>query len=448
MTLAGAPYRPAGPADALAQGIAMVHQHFSLVSDLTVVDNLLLGQARGRLDRRGCARRILDLSVEYGLELQPFAKIQDLSVGERQRVEIIKCLMRDPRLLVLDEPTAVLLPAEIASLIDVCRRVAARGCGVMLVTHKLAEIKSVATRATVLRGGRTVAVSANPAADITMLVRAMIQRELGALETEDGCATLTHPTGVEKDVVARIEGLSFKDSQGVVRLDNVSMDIGRGEIVGIAGVEGNGQSELAAILSGMLRPTGGHFFLQPRNQELTSRRPRDITAAGVGVVPEDRHAVGCITAMSVAENLFLGRLPAFARFGLLRRGAVRSTAAALMQRFDVRAAGPDAAFSSLSGGNQQKAVLARELTLPNLAFLIAAQPTRGLDVGAVEAVYGHIREACLRGVGVLLISSELDELLAVADRIIVFYRGRIVGTCPASTDYRERVGAMMSGQAA
>jgi simple sugar transport system ATP-binding protein len=456
MHLAGVPYRPAGPTDALAQGIAMVHQHFSLVADLTVVDNLLLGQARGRLDRRACARRIEALSAEYGLALQPFAKIQDLSVGERQRVEIIKCLMREPRLLVLDEPTAVLLPAEIASLIDVCRRVAARGCGVMLVTHKLAEITSVATRATVLRGGRTVAVSANPAGDITMLVRAMIQRELGSLDsTADAALGIAEPGGAgvsavlsPKDVVARVEGLQYRDAQGVVRLDNVTLAVGRGEIVGIAGVEGNGQSELAAILSGMLRPTGGRFLLQPDDQDLTSRRPRDITAAGVGVVPEDRHAVGCITAMSVAENLFLGRLPAFARMGLLRRASFRSSAMALMQRFDVRAAGPEAAFASLSGGNQQKAVLARELTLPNLAFLVAAQPTRGLDVGAVEAVYGHIRDACRRGVGVLLISSELDELLAVADRIIVFYRGAIVGTCPASAAYREQVGAMMSGQAA
>ena len=232
----------------------------------------------------------------------------------------------------------------------------------------------------------------------------------------------------------------------MTRLDDVTFEVGRGEIVGVAGVEGNGQSELAAILSGMLRPSGGRFSVGAR--ELTGRRPKDITEAGVGVVPEDRHAVGCITAMSVAENLFLGRLREFARFGLLRRAAFRDAAAAMMRRFDVRAAGPDIAFSALSGGNQQKAVLARELTLAGLAFLVAAQPTRGLDVGAVEAVYGHIRTACRAGVAVLLISSELDELLAVADRIVVLYRGRIVGSCPGDPSQRERVGAMMSGQAA
>ncbi|HEX4365519.1 MAG TPA: ATP-binding cassette domain-containing protein, partial [Rhodopila sp.] len=279
MHLNGAPYRPSGPADALAQGIAMVHQHFSLVPDLTVVDNLLLGQARGLLNRRECAARVTRLSEEYGLAVAPFARIDALSVGERQRVEIIKCLMRDPRLLVLDEPTAVLLPAEIESLIGVCRRVAARGCGVMLVTHKLAEIKSVATRATVLRAGRTVAVSTHPAADIDMLVRAMIQRDLHALDSaalglpESGPDT---HAAAPHDIVASIDGLSFRDAQGVTRLDNVTIEVGRGEIVGIAGVEGNGQSELAAILAGMLRPTAGRFLVQ--RQDLTGRRPAEITA--------------------------------------------------------------------------------------------------------------------------------------------------------------------------
>lgn len=282
----------------------------------------------------------------------------------------------------------------------------------------------------------------------------MIQRELGPLDhTTEAALGISDPAPGDEptterphDIVAQIDGLSFLDSQGVKRLDNVTIEIGRGEIVGIAGVEGNGQSELSAILSGMLRPASGLFSVQ--DTDLTGRGPGDITAAGVGIVPEDRHAVGCVTAMSVAENMFLGRLGAFSRFGLLRRSAFHQAAAGLMQRFDVRASGPGAAFSSLSGGNQQKAVLARELTLPNLAFLVAAQPTRGLDVGAVEAVYGHIREACRRGVGVLLISSELDELLAVADRIVVFYRGRIVGSCPANPAYRERVGIMMSGQPA
>jgi general nucleoside transport system ATP-binding protein len=457
MLFDGAPYKPTAPADALAAGIAMVHQHFSLVRDLTVVDNILLGQAKGVLDRRACARRLDEIAKQYGLALEPFAKIEDLSVGERQRVEIVKCLMREPRLFVLDEPTAVLLPDEIAALLDVCRRVAERGCGIVLVTHKLAEIKKAADRVTVLRGGRVVATSTDPAGEIDALVRAMINRDADGRSAAPAAAATATPAKAapasspaaspasEKTDILQVDGLTVRDAQGVTRLDNFTLTLGRGEIIGVAGVEGNGQSELAAVLSGMLEPTAGRFFVA--DDELTYASPKEITAAGIGVVPEDRHTVGCITGMSVAENIFLNRLDAFTRYGFLRRKAVNGTARDLMQRFDVRAAGPEIAFSSLSGGNQQKAVLARELTLENLAVLIAAQPTRGLDVGAVASVYGHIRAASARGVGVLLISSELDELLDVAHRVIVLYRGRIMGSCVADRSERERIGAMMAGHA-
>jgi simple sugar transport system ATP-binding protein len=455
MRFRGENYRPAAPSDALAAGIAMVHQHFSLVHDMSVVDNVLLGQERGILDRTKCAGRLEGLARDYGLALDPFAKIEDLSVGERQRVEIVKCLIRDPYLFVLDEPTAVLLPDEISSLLEVCRRVAARGRAVVLVTHKLAEIKKVADRVTVLRAGQVVALSTNPAAEIDELVRAMIHGDVRALDSSAksslGIAEAQPtppqpaPPRAGSAEVVQIDGLTVKDSQGVTRLDNFTLTIGRGEIVGVAGVEGNGQSELAAVLSGMVAPTGGRVFLGDR--ETTHLDPKAITAAGIGVVPEDRHAVGCITGMSVAENLFLNRLEGFAWLGFLRRGALAAAARELMRRFDVRAQGPDVVFSSLSGGNQQKAVLARELTLPNLLFLLAAQPTRGLDVGAVAAVYRHIRAACERGTAVLLISSELDELLAVASRIVVLYRGRVVGTCAADPGQREAIGAMMAGHA-
>ena len=337
-------------------------------------------------------------------------------------------------------------------MLDVCGRVAERGCGVVLVTHKLAEISRLRDRVTVLRGGRVVARSADPAAEIDALVRAMIHRDTersrdhALLPPAPAAATaVAAPAAARKTDVLQVDGLTVRDAQGVTRLDNFTLTLGRGEIVGIAGVEGNGQSELGAVLSGMLEPTAGRFFLD--DEELTHASPKEITAAGIGIVPEDRHAVGCISGMSVAENLFLNRLDAFTRYGFLRREAVNATARELMQRFDVRAAGPEIAFSSLSGGNQQKAVLARELTLDNLAVLIAAQPTRGLDVGAVAAVYGHIRAASARGVGVLLISSELDELLDVADRIIVLYRGRIMGSCVADRTERERIGAMMAGHA-
>jgi simple sugar transport system ATP-binding protein len=235
------------------------------------------------------------------------------------------------------------------------------------------------------------------------------------------------------------------DADGVLRLDNFTLMVEPGEIVAVAGVEGNGQSELGAVLSGMLAPDTGRFFVA--GEEMTGRAPRALTAAGCGVVPEDRHALGCVAGLSVAENLMLDRLVRFRRFGLLDRTAMHAAARALMQRFDVRAAGPEAVFGGLSGGNQQKAVLARELTLDGLQFLLAAQPTRGLDVGAVEAIYAHIRAAADRGVGVLLISSELDELLAVADRVVVLYRGRVMGTCAAHASQRPRIGAWMAGHA-
>lgn len=456
MRYRGAPFEPVGPADSLAQGVAMVHQHFSLVSDMSVVDNVLLGREKGVLKRGECARQLEALAVEYGLPLDPFAKIEDLSVGERQRVEIVKCLIRDPSLFVLDEPTAVLLPDEIAALLDVCRRVASRGRAVVLVTHKLAEIKKIADRVTVLRGGRVVATSDNPAAEIDALVRAMIQ---GNVETLDKSAAsilglgpvrhVGHDPGKEqaqkpKFEALQVDGLTVKDYQGVTRLDNFTLTIDRGEIVGVAGVEGNGQSELTAVLAGMISPTEGKIFLG--KADLTSKSPKEITAAGVGIVPEDRHAVGCVIGMSLAENIYLNRLDEFTRFGFLKRTALEREAATLMQRFDVRARGPGAPFSSLSGGNQQKAVLAREITLPNLACLVAAQPTRGLDVGAVAAVYSHIRAASDRGVAILLVSSELDELLTVADRIVVLYRGRIMGSCVADPDRKEAIGAMMAGQ--
>ena len=458
MWLDGEPYQPHSPRDALAHGIAMVHQHFSLVEDVSVLDNLLLGQVRGWLDRKREAQRVRALVADLGLALEPDARVADLSVGEKQRVEIVKCLIREPRLLVLDEPTAVLLPAEIDALLDTCARVVGRGCAVVLVTHKLAEIRRIASRATVLQSGRVVARSSTPSADVDTLVRAMIQRP----GTEDRDAGHTAKPAPPKprsaspygrplaDEALQIDGLTVRDADGVTRIEDCTLVVNRSEIVGIAGVEGNGQSELGAVLAGLQRASAGRFFVQ--GKDCTQAAPQTLTKAGVGVVPEDRHAVGCVPDMSLTENLFLNRLDDYARHGFMRRRAMRRDARALMQRFDVRAASPDVAFRGLSGGNQQKAVLARELTLEGLAVLVAAQPTRGLDVGAVAAVYEHIRAVRDQGVGVLLISSELDELMAVADRVLVMYRGRIMGTCVPDASQinlqRERIGAWMAGQTA
>ena len=449
MIFDGAAWVPKSPAEALEKGIAMVHQHFSLVPRMTVVENLMLGQVKGVLKRHEFGAKIRDIAESFGFALDPEAVVGELSVGERQRAEIVKCLMRDPKLLVLDEPTAVLPPGEIGALLDICRRVADSGRAVILVTHKLAEIAKVADRVAVLRTGRLVADESMKDADMGALVHAMVGRELRPLDValaEADEAPAVEGSDGPKGFALVCDGLTVHDRHGAVRLDNFTLEIRPGEIVGLAGVEGNGQSELGMVLAGLLRPTEGHFYIG--GTDLTHAGAAAVTAAGGGIVPEDRHAVACVTGMSVAENMFLNKLDRFTRFGLLERAALNAAAQEQMRTFDVRAASPGVAFSGLSGGNQQKAVLARELTLDPLVALVAAQPTRGLDVSAVEAVYRQIRAEARRGVGVLLISSELDELLAVADRVAVLYRGRLVGERPAERGERGAIGALMSGQVA
>jgi simple sugar transport system ATP-binding protein len=442
LRLGGERFQPTGPAHALASGVAMVHQHFSLVGNMTALENMLLGRARGRSLALGEMRkRVRQLSEEYGLAVDVDRPVEDLSVGERQRVEVLRCLLGGPRLLVLDEPTAVLPPREVGALLEICRRLAARGCGLVLVTHKLAEIAEIAHRTTVLRRGRVVETVTMAGADTDMraLVRAMVGREVKPLEINRSPAA-----AAATDEALRLDGLVVKDAMGATRLD-VSLVVRRGEIVGLAGVEGNGQTQLGAVLAGLLPATAGKVLVS--GADVTGKSPRELSRMGVGIVPEDRHAVGCHLGLSVTENLLLGDLSKYRRFGLLRRERMAEDAQKIMDAYDVRAPGPGASMSSLSGGNQQKVVLARELTLDPLVFLLAAQPTRGLDVGAVESVYTEIRKACDRGAGVLLVSSELDELLAVADRVLVIYRGRIVGELPARPEHKDAVGTLMSGQA-
>ncbi len=442
LELDGAPFEPDGPSHALRSGVAMVHQHFSLVGNMTAIENLMLGRARARLDPRLVEERVRSLASQFGLEVDLDRPVEDISVGERQRVEILKCLLEGPRLLVLDEPTAVLPPREVSGLLDICRRVAIEGCGVVLVTHKLAEIGAIAHRTTVMRRGRVVETVSMKDADLGALVRAMVGREVRSLDA--GVADQPRAVAPRPGDAAglKLENLQWKNDAGVVRLD-VSLEVRPGEIVGLAGVEGNGQSELGDILAGLLAPASGRVLVG--GQDVTGCPPGELTKRGVGIVPEDRHRVGCHVDLTVSENLFLGQTARFSRFGLLMRKAMRRAAEERLAEFDVRG-GPDERFGDLSGGNQQKVVVARELMLEPLVVLLAAQPTRGLDVGAVEAVYGHIRRARDRGTAVLLVSSELDELLAVADRVVVLYRGRIVGEVSASRAEKGRIGAMMSGQ--
>jgi simple sugar transport system ATP-binding protein len=468
MSLGGAPYLPADPKAALDAGVGMVHQHFSLVPSMTVVDNLLLGRSQGILKRRLFAEEIRARAAEFGLEVDPWRTVRDMSVGERQRLEIVKCLMRRPRLLLLDEPTAVLPPEEIEAFLDVCRRIADSGGALILVTHKLAEVAKIADRTAILRSGRIVDTVPMRGADMKAIVHAMIGRELGvggsaavgldlAKVAETSDIAVNEAAGDSRNLipaspksrpadVLQVDALSYRDRNGALRLDEITIEVRPGEILGIAGVEGNGQSELGLILAGLERPSSGRWFVGER--EMTRAAPAEITAVGVGIVPEDRHAVGAVVGMTVAENLCLQHLSRYSRFGLVRRRAMIATAKDLIARYDVRGAIPETRFASLSGGNQQKVVLARELTLDPLVLLVAAQPTRGLDVGAVETVYRHIRSACERGAGVLLISSELDELIQASNRIAVIYRGRIVGELPAAPSNRDAIGTLMSGHAA
>jgi general nucleoside transport system ATP-binding protein len=459
MRLGGVAFQPRRPAEALQGGVVMVHQHFSLVPNMSVAENLMLGRANAVLKPQAIIERMARLAAEYGLELDPHALIEDLSVGERQRVEMTKCLLGDPRLLVLDEPTAVLQPAEIDALLAICRKLAADGKSVILVTHKLGEIGRVADRTTVLRQGRLIETVSMNNADIRSLVRSMVGRDMPSagsvlaatvdMESEPSDAPKADASASAVDAAAsretalRISELSYRDQNGVTRLDAMTLAVGAGEIVGIAGVEGNGQTELGSILAGLLAPSAGSITVGGKS--LNGCSPKQITQAGVGIVPEDRHAVACIKELSVAENLFLNSIGKFTRFGMLDRSGRRKAAETLMRQFDVRASNSDLPMSSLSGGNQQKAVLARELSLDPLLFLLAAQPTRGLDVGAIEAVYARIRSARDAGLGVLLISSELEELMAVSDRIAVIYRGKLVGELEAGSFSREAIGAMMSG---
>ncbi|MEU9358588.1 ABC transporter ATP-binding protein [Streptomyces sp. NPDC048301] len=460
LRLYGEPYAPRRPADALAAGIAMVHQHFSLVPTLTVGENLRL------LRLRDLPRRVARVREEYGLDVDLGARVGELPVGVRQRVEIVKALLREPRLLVLDEPTGVLGPAETDALLATCRRISETGHAVVLVTHKLGEVARAGDAATVLRGGRVS--GGGPLAELPpeRLVPLMIGRPAGTLDAglagtiglpaepdtgttglpaESGTGTTARAAGGRTGTALRLHEVSVRRADGTSALEEVSLEVGFGEIVGIAGVEGNGQSELMALLGGSLAPTAGRVDLD--GHDITRVPPRGRSRAGLGVVPEDRLHEGCVPRLTVAENLFLGRLDRFRRYGVfLDRREMARAADAVLTGHGVRADGPGALMSSLSGGNQQKVVLARELALDPLVCLAAAQPTRGLDIGAVAAVHTRVREAAAAGTGVLVVSSELSELLVLCDRISVAYRGRLLGPVdPALPDARERIGVLMLG---
>jgi ABC-type uncharacterized transport system ATPase subunit len=431
------------PLDAIAAGIGMVHQHFRLFDSMSVAANVVYGAEPtrfGLLDLRAAEARVRELGERYGLEIDPRARVSQLSVGERQRVEILKALHRDATILVLDEPTAVLTPGEVSSLFAVIRRAADAGTTVVLVTHKINEVLSVSDDVTVLRDGRVTGTFATAQTTSAELVHAMTGREVLEVSNQGGVTP--------GDVVLRVEGAGIVE-RGTARLKNVSFEVRAGEIVGIAGVSGNGQHEVVEAVLGTRALGSGS--VQLRGSDVTGWSVRDRRAHGVAVIPEDRRGEGSAITMSIAENLSLGHhrtAPIGASRGI-RRGwislrAQRARARELIEQFDVRTSGEQQPVGSLSGGNAQKVVIARELA-HRAPLLIAEQPTQGVDVGAIEAIHGRLLDYRAEGLGVLLVSHEISELLALADRILVMLEGAIVAEFSRADATTATIGAAMSG---
>ncbi len=433
----GAPVVVRNPKEAIAGGIGMVHQHFMLVEVFTVAENLVLGREgrRGLLSMGRARRTVRELSERYRFDVDPDALVEDLPVGVQQRVEILKALANDARFLIFDEPTAVLTPQEIDELMVVMRSLRDEGKAVVFITHKLREVRAIADTITVIRRGAVVG-SADPTEPETRLAELMVGRAVNL--TVDKAAPRLSP-----EPRLRLQHVSVANAAGQVVVEDLDLDVHGGEIVCVAGVQGNGQSELADALLGTLPVTSGTITLD--GATLSGRSPKEIIDAGLGFVPEDRQHDGFVGSFTVAENLVLNSYdePPFARgLGLdLRR--IRANAEALVGEFDVRTQTIETPVSALSGGNQQKVVLARELSRP-LAALVASQPTRGVDVGAIEFLHSRLVAERDRGTAVLIVSTELDEVAALADRVAVMYRGRVVGVVPPDTS-REALGLMMAG---
>jgi len=431
-----------GPLDAIRLGIGMVHQHFMLIPPLTVAENVVLGREtarRGVIDLQQARREVAELARRYGLEVDAGARVAELSVGLQQRVEILKALYRGARLLVLDEPTAVLTPPEAERLFEVVHELTAAGSAVIFITHKLGEVMAVADRITVMRRGRVVATTSPAESSPAELARLMVGRPV-LLRVEKGAA---HPGGP----VLRLEDLTVHDERHGAAVDDVSLEVRAGEIVGVAGVEGNGQDHLVEAILGLRHARAGRILLGER--DITHDTTRRVLMEGVGHIPADRYAMGVVPELSVADNLVLSDYdrPPFAR-GILRQlAAVLEHARRVVAAFDIRAESPEQPLGSLSGGNQQKVVVARELDSgPRL--LVASQPTRGVDVGSIEFIHRQLVTRRDDGMAVLLVSSELDEILSLADRVAVMYQGRVVAVLEGGEIDPDRIGLLMAGAAA
>lgn len=427
------------PNDADALGIGMVHQHFQLIDTFTVTENIIMGtEGSFVLDRKSAGIKIKKLSEQYGLNINPDSKIEDISVGMQQRVEILKMLYRNSEVLIFDEPTAVLTPQEIRELMQIMRNLIKEGKSIILITHKLKEIKEIADRCTVIRRGRVIGTVDVDKTDEAQMAEMMVGREI-SFNVSKGEST-------PGDVVLEIENLSVQSNRKVLGLKNFSLDVKRGEIVGVAGVEGNGQTELVEAITGLRKVESGFIRINGKDIENYSIRKRN--EAGVAHIPEDRQKYGLVMDYTIAENFVIKNyyeLP-YSKRGLLNKDAIRKDAEKMIDDFDVRAGrGADSPAGSLSGGNQQKAILGREISL-DTDLLIAVQPTRGLDVGAIEYIHKRLVEQRDSGKAILLVSLELDEVMDLSDRIAVINSGELIDLVVNDSSIDENdLGLMMAG---
>ncbi|MGM1029858.1 MAG: ABC transporter ATP-binding protein [Actinomycetota bacterium] len=433
--LEGVQQRFAGPGDAMRAGIGMVHQHFMLIPVFTVAENVLLGHEKALGGLAGAKQKVLEISQRFGFHVDPDAKIEDLPVGVQQRVEIIKALSQDAKVLVFDEPTAVLTPQETDELMTIMQQLRDEGTAIVFITHKLREVRAIADRITVIRLGRVVG-EASPSSTSTELASMMVGRPV-ELTVQKNRPVLT-------DNTLTVSHLTVLDAIGQKVVNDVSFTVHGGEVLCIAGVQGNGQTELTEAILGLQPRAKGSIDLN--GNELLGDSVREVLDAGVGFVPEDRKVDGLVGDFTIAENLMLDRYRGapFIKAGTVDRGARDAFAEEKLTGFDIRAQGIDTQVGTLSGGNQQKVVLARELGRP-LALFVASQPTRGLDVGSIEFVHSQVIATRDAGIPVIVVSTELDEVVGLADRIAVMYRGGIVGIVPADTS-RDALGLMMAGE--
>jgi simple sugar transport system ATP-binding protein len=438
----GEPVSIKDPSDAIARGIGMVHQHFQLVPVLSVTENVMLGNESARggfLNRRAAKQKILNIAKQYHLAVEPDAKVQDISVGSQQRVEIIKALYRDANILILDEPSAVLTPQETEELFKIMKTLTERGVSIIFISHKLKEVLSVCDRVSVLRLGRVVGEADPKQSTERSLASMMVGRDVILTVDKDAAEPSAEP-------VLRITHLSVRDERQLPAVRDLSLDVFGGEILGIAGVQGNGQTELVEALTGLREVDSGHIFL--KGEDITTVDARGVTKRGVSHVPEDRQRFGMVKAFAIKDNIRLQQYytQPFANGIVANDEVIEKTAETLVERFDVRPRNIYNTIGALSGGNQQKVIVAREFSR-EAHLLIASQPTRGLDVGSIEFIHGQIVAMRDQGTAVLLVSTELDEIMSLSDRIAVMYAGRIVDILPAEGADRGHIGLLMAGAA-